>query len=194
MGSLGGFHGKNKQTNNQTKKKTACQCRRQKKNGLDLWLKKTLWRRGLQPIPVFLHENLMDRGAWRAKVHRVAKSRAQLKQLSTHTCTTCVTYSWHSNICGSSICMVPHLWIQPPSHVMVFYSIYWKKTWMYVDLHSLKPCCSRAKCIILENRKKESDRSMKRNIKGKKIAKDMCVTVEWSNKFATVVLVKGGER
>ena len=29
----------------------------------------------------------MDRGAWQATVHRVAKSRAQLKQLSMHTCT-----------------------------------------------------------------------------------------------------------
>ena len=29
-------------------------------------------------------ENPMDRGAWQAIVHRVAKSQAQLKQLSTH--------------------------------------------------------------------------------------------------------------
>lgn len=43
--------------------------------------------------------------------------------------------------------------------------------------------------------KKDSDRSMKRNIKKeRKFAKDMCVTVEWSNIFATVVLVKGGEK
>ena len=30
-------------------------------------------------------ENPMDRGAWRAIVHRVAKSQTQLKRLSTHT-------------------------------------------------------------------------------------------------------------
>ena len=30
-------------------------------------------------------ENLMDRGAWQAIVHGVAKSRIRLKQLSTHT-------------------------------------------------------------------------------------------------------------
>ena len=30
-------------------------------------------------------ENPMDRGTWRATVHRVAKSRTRLKQLSTHT-------------------------------------------------------------------------------------------------------------
>ena len=33
----------------------------------------------------------MDRGAWQAIVHRVAKSQIQLKQLSTHTCITLVT-------------------------------------------------------------------------------------------------------
>ena len=30
-------------------------------------------------------KNSMDRGAWGATVHRVTKSRTQLKQLSTHT-------------------------------------------------------------------------------------------------------------
>ena len=28
----------------------------------------------------------MDRGAWRATVHRVTKSQTRLKQLNTHTC------------------------------------------------------------------------------------------------------------
>ena len=32
-------------------------------------------------------ENPIDRGAWRATVHRVAKSWTRLKRLSTHTCT-----------------------------------------------------------------------------------------------------------
>ena len=31
-------------------------------------------------------ENVTDRGAWRAIVHRVAKTRTGLKQLSTHAC------------------------------------------------------------------------------------------------------------
>ena len=33
------------------------------------------------PLQYSCLENLMDRGAWRATVHRVTKSRAQLKQL-----------------------------------------------------------------------------------------------------------------
>ena len=34
-----------------------------------------------------LVENLMNRGAWQATVHRVAKSWAGLKQLNMHECT-----------------------------------------------------------------------------------------------------------
>ena len=33
------------------------------------------WRRKWQPTPVFLPGNPMDRGAWQATVHGVAKSR-----------------------------------------------------------------------------------------------------------------------
>ena len=38
------------------------------------------------PLEYSCLENLMDRGAWWATVHRVAKSRTRLKQLSTDTC------------------------------------------------------------------------------------------------------------
>ena len=37
------------------------------------------------PLQYSCLEKLMDRGAWWATVHRVAKSRTQLKRLSTHT-------------------------------------------------------------------------------------------------------------
>ena len=36
------------------------------------------------PLPYSCLENPMDRGAWRATVHRVTKSRTQLKCLSMH--------------------------------------------------------------------------------------------------------------
>ena len=38
-----------------------------------------------KPLQYSYLENPMGRGAWRATVHRVAKSRTRLKQLSTHT-------------------------------------------------------------------------------------------------------------
>ena len=41
------------------------------------------WRREWQPTPVFLLENSMDRGAWWAIVHGVAKRLTQPKQLNT---------------------------------------------------------------------------------------------------------------
>ena len=33
---------------------STCQCRRQKRSGLDPWIRKIPWRRARQPIPVFL--------------------------------------------------------------------------------------------------------------------------------------------
>ena len=36
------------------------------------------------PLQYLCLENPMDRGAWQAMVHGVAKRRTQLKQLSTH--------------------------------------------------------------------------------------------------------------
>ena len=37
------------------------------------------------PLQYSCLENHMDRGAWWATIHRVAKNQTQLKQLSTHT-------------------------------------------------------------------------------------------------------------
>ena len=39
-------------------KESACQCRRHKRHGFDLWMGKIPWRRKWQPIPVFLPEKL----------------------------------------------------------------------------------------------------------------------------------------
>ena len=40
------------------------------------------------PLQYSCLEDPMDRGAWWATVHRVTKSRTQVKQLSTHACTS----------------------------------------------------------------------------------------------------------
>jgi len=37
------------------------------------WVGKISWRRKWQPTPVFFLKNPMNRGAWRATVHRVPK-------------------------------------------------------------------------------------------------------------------------
>ena len=62
-----------------TSKGPASQCRRHKRYRLDPWDGKIPWRREWQPTPASCLENPMDRGAWWATVHRVAKSQTQLK-------------------------------------------------------------------------------------------------------------------
>ena len=56
QGFLGGANGK----------ESACQYRRDKRQGFDPWVRKIPWRRKWQPTPV-------DRGSWWAAVHEVAE-------------------------------------------------------------------------------------------------------------------------
>ena len=51
------------------------QCR---KPGFDPWVRKILKGKEWQPTPVFLPGEIMDREAWQATVHGVAKSQIQL--------------------------------------------------------------------------------------------------------------------
>ena len=53
-------------------KEPAYQCRR---CGLHHWVRKIPWGRKWQPTPVSCLENSMDRGAWQATVHGIAKSQ-----------------------------------------------------------------------------------------------------------------------
>ena len=60
-------------------KEHACLCRRQKRRGFHPWVGKVPWRRGYgKPLQCSCLENPMDRGAWRAAVHCVTKSRTRL--------------------------------------------------------------------------------------------------------------------
>ena len=65
-------------------KEPICQGRRCKRHQFNPWVGKIPWRRNWRPTPVFLLENSMDRGAWRATVHGVSKSQIQLSA-HTHT-------------------------------------------------------------------------------------------------------------
>ena len=65
----------------------ACQCRRCRRHRFDPWAGKIPWRRKWQPkqpTPVFFPGKSMDKGAWKATVHGVAKSWILL---SGHACT-----------------------------------------------------------------------------------------------------------
>ena len=44
------------------------------------WVGKMPWRRACKPLPYSCLENPMDRGAWRATVHRVTKNGTQWKE------------------------------------------------------------------------------------------------------------------
>ena len=55
--------------------KITCQCRRHRRHGFDLWVRKIPWRRIWQPTPVFLPGE--SPGQW-ATVHRVTKSWTRL--------------------------------------------------------------------------------------------------------------------
>ena len=63
-------------------KEPTCQCRRHKKCGFNLCIRKIPWRRTQQSSPVILSlENPLGREAWQATVCEVAKSRTWLKWL-----------------------------------------------------------------------------------------------------------------
>ena len=54
--------------------------------GFNPWVGEIPWRRAWQPTLVFLASRIpMDRGAWQATVHGIAKSRTQLSDRAPHT-------------------------------------------------------------------------------------------------------------
>ena len=65
-------------------KEPACQCRRRKRHGFDLWSGRSLGGEHGNPLQYSYLENPMDRGTWRATVHRITKSQTWLKWLSMH--------------------------------------------------------------------------------------------------------------
>ena len=57
---------------------------RRKKHRFDPWVGKIPEERHINPLQCSCLENPMDRGAWWATIHRVAKSRIGLKRLKAH--------------------------------------------------------------------------------------------------------------
>ena len=60
-------------------KNPSSQCRRPKRHEFSPWVGKICWRRHAYPLQYSCLENLMDRGAWPATDHRVAKSWTRLR-------------------------------------------------------------------------------------------------------------------
>jgi len=56
-------------------KGSVCQCRRGRQCEFNPWVWKSPWRRAQQPTPYSRLENPLDKGAWWATVHEVAKSQ-----------------------------------------------------------------------------------------------------------------------
>ena len=66
-------------------KESACNAGDIKRPGFDPWVGKIPWGDHGNPLQYSCLENPMDRGAWQAIVHRVAKSWTRLKRLSSST-------------------------------------------------------------------------------------------------------------
>ena len=64
-------------------KETTYQGRRHERYRFSPWVGKIPWKKAWQPTPIFFPGEPMDRGDWRATVHRVTKSRTRLKWFST---------------------------------------------------------------------------------------------------------------
>ena len=117
-----------------------CQCRRDKRSWFNPWVRKIPWRRACNPLQYSCLENSMDRGARKARVHRVAKSWKWLKWLHacTHTHTHTHTHTQrncdnaHSTPIASNIYflfstlpLIPSLGKMPLSFVLCCQSQHW---------------------------------------------------------------------
>ena len=92
-------------------KKPTCQCKRHKRCRFDPWVRKIPWRRACKPLHFSCLENPIDRGAWRATVHRIAKSVTWLKWLS----------MWHSYLVVRGLTSVLLLALTQPKLLRIFF-------------------------------------------------------------------------
>ena len=77
-------------------KEPTCQCRSRERCGFDPWVKKIPEVGNGNLFQYSYLENPMDRGTWRATVHRVTKSWTQLKQTTLFFLLSCSFHHNHS--------------------------------------------------------------------------------------------------
>ena len=87
-------------------KESTCPCGRWKRLGFDSWVQKIPWRRAWQhPVQYSYLENPMDRGAWKATIHRVTKSWSWL---SGWACMLAwISSAWGGSVQGTLCCRAP---------------------------------------------------------------------------------------
>ena len=64
-------------------KEPTCQCKRHKRHGFSLWVRKNFWRRAWQPTPVFLPRESHGQRSLEGYSPQGRESRTRLKWLST---------------------------------------------------------------------------------------------------------------
>ena len=69
--------------------KPACQCRIHKRRGLDSWVGRSPGGEQSNPLQYSCLENPMDRGAWRAMVHRLQRVGHDWGNLAQHIASLC---------------------------------------------------------------------------------------------------------
>ena len=87
-------------------KEPVCQCRRHRRGRVNPWARKIPWRRHGNPLQYSCLENSMDRGAWRAIVHGIAKSWDMTEWLTyTHIASlfpTSIKWKWSRSVVSDS--------------------------------------------------------------------------------------------
>ena len=78
-------------------KESTCQCRRCWRHGFDLWVGRSPGVGNGSPFQYFCLGNPIDRGAWRATVHGIAKGRTLLSMHAWY------IYTTHNSFNGKSI-------------------------------------------------------------------------------------------
>ena len=80
-------------------KESACQCRKHESCGFLPGSGRSPGEGDVYPLQYSRLENPMEREAWQATICGVAKSLAQLKQLNTLACTSCLSPPFNVHFC-----------------------------------------------------------------------------------------------
>ena len=105
-------------------KQFACQFSRHRRWAFNPWVWKIPWRRKCNPLQYSCLENPMDRGAWQATVHGVAKSRTWLSDWScTHASVCMCVHGYNCTYIYICICIYVYTYaIFIHTHVYYIYT------------------------------------------------------------------------